>query len=287
MHVIPDLLEDGRTVQSREDGRFYSADFTVTAQWYYPETFYLPFVLVRPPEEKISSHPHRIAFINLLRQDFELVDGFQDVGFLRSHLIDEIVSSRMRLSLQVTTLIQQANSIGGKYNDIRHCERGMTFAVIALEHAPQSWWKTLLTFTTFQRYYLESQALFDYFRQWEYAPIISSPAWIEPDATIMGAITYDPEVASRFYSMRIPVWLVRPPNMVPLSTIIRNVIEPSFPPTMVKAILTDSTITWRGDSCAARNRACQSLRAAQIPVAHSAALPPPQLQLQQPADASM
>ena len=54
---IPNVLEDDTLVCVRMDGSFYTADFTKVPQLYFQGTYYLPYVLCRPPSEVIVEHP--------------------------------------------------------------------------------------------------------------------------------------------------------------------------------------------------------------------------------------
>ena len=62
---LPDLSCDEQLIRARKDGRFYTGDFTLWPQWYFPATPYLPYVRARPAPEQLESHEYKLAWYDL------------------------------------------------------------------------------------------------------------------------------------------------------------------------------------------------------------------------------
>jgi len=133
---------------------------------------------------------------------------------------------------------------------------------------PQTYKGILLTVTSFQHFFLETLACYDYITYWRDLQLnpINEPQGV---TLVVGTLTVEVELAIQFYDKGIPVWLVRRPCDFPLSTTIANVIYPTLEP-MEFEFLPGSVALWSGPARAFRNRVCQSLRSANIRLSHSA-----------------
>ncbi|KDR80499.1 hypothetical protein GALMADRAFT_62021, partial [Galerina marginata CBS 339.88] len=278
MTYIPDFSLDSRVVQLRQDGRYYTGDFTQWPQWYHPSTAYLPFVRARPSREELRTHEFALAWYNLRREDFEYEEGsaFRDFGRIKQELGERVLTMRRDLGVKVEDYAERNpdNCTMLEIRDLRHCARGMKFASLALTVASQTYNDTLLTFTSFQRYYLETRAIWEFFKLHRPLSISISLEKQEergPMADLVGAVTCDMEVAQDLYNLSVPVWLVRPPSRIPRDMII------DLPDCLLEArpelndhLWPGSIPVYDGPASAVRNRASQTLRAANIEMGHSA-----------------
>ncbi|KDR70809.1 hypothetical protein GALMADRAFT_50840, partial [Galerina marginata CBS 339.88] len=226
MPYIPDFSLDGSSVQLRRDGRYYTGDFTEWPQWYHPDTPYLPFVRARPSPEALKTHRFSLAWYNLQRTDFVYDEGsaVRDFGRIKPELGEKVLELRKQMQKKVEEYVE-SNSDGLAFlelKDLRHCARGMAFASIALTVASQSYNDTVLTFTSFQRYYLETIAIYEYHVLHRRMSILGKTLTESPGILmeLVGAVTCDLEVAQDLFNLGAPVWLVRPPSLIPRNIII-------------------------------------------------------------------
>jgi hypothetical protein len=269
MHTIPDITKDPYQVQVRADGRFATADFTLFPQWYTPGTYYLPYVRKKPI---VGNDPYEMIWYNMSGKDFERETGSisQGVGRLSSYLAHTCSDMSRELMAQIKELRVSGQYKNEELKELLFCERGMQFASISLLHAPQSYEGVLLTFTSFQRYFLETLACYDYLVEWKNMPMNVS-GQPRPTAHVVGALTHEIEVAVELFDKGIPVWLVRHCSAFPLSSIVlENEVFPTLDETIELKLLPGSGVIWAGPAGAFRNRVCQSLRSSNINLGHSA-----------------
>jgi len=67
---IPSNRYDDNTVWIRCNGRYYVHDFMLYPQWYFEGTYYLPFVLRRPPAHALEIHEWALAWYDFSPKDF-------------------------------------------------------------------------------------------------------------------------------------------------------------------------------------------------------------------------
>ena len=161
------------------------------------------------------------------------------------------------------------NYSSNDFVDLLHCATGMLFASVALSCAPQSWNLTLLTVTSFQRYFLEALACFDYLRFFK-RMIYDSETAPPVRNDLVGALTHQFEVAHNLYMQGVPVWLVRRPQAFPASIILKSAGFPGVPSHMVSELMEGVAPVFNGPAGVDRNRASQALRAGNIRLGHSA-----------------
>jgi hypothetical protein len=272
MTTIPDITKDPHVVRVRRDGRFATADFTLFPQWYASGTYYLPYVRKKPED---VNDPYATIWHKVRREDFVAEEGSNIGGMGRLSESLALLWARLRRELMAKIKIEVLSGRHSKLElkELDFCECGMHFASIALLCAPQTYEGVLLTATSFQRYFLETLACYDYLTYWR--DLRPNPI-DEPRGTahVIGTLTVEVELAVEFYDKGIPVWLVRRPCDFPLSTIILNLVYPTLEP-MELDFLAGSVALWSGPAGAVRNRVCQSLRMANIRLGHSAYQAPP------------
>ena len=276
MSWAPNMAKDELFIRVRRDGRFYTADFTLVPQLYFGNTYYLPYVLRKPPTEELTKHEHRLLWYDLDREkDFVLEPGSSSLGRLRKDLVNAVLDLRRSHSSKIKKFKQESPQYQSQIQEMLYSETGMLFAAVALDCAPQTFPLTLLTFTSFQRHFLESLACYDYFTKWHARPVTEEKPR-DVDTSIMGAITPDPEVAISFFMQGVPVWLVRPPSHIfPAMQIADPSCTPSLPPGLVTELLPGGGPIYGEGPSAFRNRACQAFRSRNICLGHSANTPRP------------
>ena len=272
--TIPDLLRfDTPDVYIRTDGRFFTADFQIFPQWYFPATYYLPFIRSKPSAGDLGTHPLHLIWYDIDRKkDFIqergcLVEGY---GRIREDLANSFVALRKELTSKVDKLNSDTRFPRERYREMNHCNRAMHFAALVLTFAPQSYMLTLLTVTLFQRAYLETLACYEFLTIWEEHKNSPSVTRRPVDTSIMGAFTCSPQIAEEFDQLGVPVWILRHVGTISRDMKIGSVVYPSVPEGAVKDIFCDSERVYIGDPSARRNRACQSLRLQTINLGHAA-----------------
>ena len=131
-----------------------------------------------------------------------------------------------------------------------------------------------MTFTSFQRFYLECLACLEYFTIWLPRLLEKDDVEIFPvDDSVMGAVTVSVLEAQTFYQQGVPVWLVRPPSA--LAKDMKIVEQVALLPSLVESRYFEKTIhpntraVTSGPPSAGRNRACQALQIGGINMGHS------------------
>ncbi|KDR65451.1 hypothetical protein GALMADRAFT_81854, partial [Galerina marginata CBS 339.88] len=282
MTYIPDFSKDEASVRLRLDGRYYTGDFTQWPQWYHSATPYLPSVQARPSRKALKTHPYALAWRNITKVDFDFEEGsaFRDFGRIKQELANSVMDMRRDLGKQVDEYVGRNphKCTAAERRDLCHCARGMAFAAIALNCASQTFDDTVLTFTSFQRYYLETLAIFEYYsihRPYSVSVPLDSQNLERQDGLAMvgvvGAVTCDLWVAQELYSLSVPVWLVRPPSRIPRNMIIINPDGQLEPPLDLVAERWEGyEPAYTGPASAVRNCASQNLQADNIRIGHSA-----------------
>lgn len=268
MHTIPDIGKDEFSIQVRSDGRFATSDFTLFPQWYALGTSYLPFVRKRPLND---NDPYEVIWYNISRRDFVPEQGSisDGVGRLATHLAGTFSDLSRELMEKVKQEVVSGRHTRAELKDALYCQRGMQFASITLLHAPQNYEGILLTVTSFQRYFLETLACYEYLTFWKDMPMNDS-AQPRSVAHVVGALTSDIQVAVDLFDKGVPVWLVRHSSCFPASTVLVDNVYPTLDSSICLDLLPGSAVIWAGHAGAFRNRVCQSLRSANITLGHSA-----------------
>ncbi|KDR70631.1 hypothetical protein GALMADRAFT_144530 [Galerina marginata CBS 339.88] len=273
MADVPDFGRDTSTVRVRMDGRFGTHDLTLWPQWYFEGTPYFPFVLKKPAQDKLATHEYRLAWYDLSPNDFELEPGsISDIGMISLTLRKGVHDLRSKLYERIREYLKDKclSENNAEVRDLLHCNLQQRYACIALESCPQTYLNTLITFTSFQRHFLEALACLDYFSKWQEIELRASCGVDLPlNTDIIGCVTTDLGLAQKFFEMGVPYWLVRPISAYSKYLHIVNPVGRTKP-NMELGICEEIGTVWEGAPSALRNRACQTLRIGSINIGHSA-----------------
>ncbi|KDR65442.1 hypothetical protein GALMADRAFT_148695 [Galerina marginata CBS 339.88] len=120
-----------------------------------------------------------------------------DFGRIKPELGEKVLELRKQMQKKVEEYVESNNDSLTflELKDLRHCARGMAFASIALTVASQSYNDTVLTFTSFQRYYLETVAIYEYYVLHQRMSILGKTLTEKPRILmeLVGAVTCDYE----------------------------------------------------------------------------------------------
>ncbi len=269
---IPNLIgRDSSAVTIYEDGRFGPADFSIFPQWYFPSTYYLPFVRRKPDADALASHPYRLIWYDMAPADFVAEPGSLITGYgrLNSNITAELTRLRVELRKKVDVLIHERHMSDVQARELRYCSRALQYSSITLETAPQNYLFTVLNLTSFQRLFLETLACYEYFTVWDQRK--TSLDRLPVDTSIMGAFTCNPEQAEEFNQIGVPVWVVR--HCSQLTTKMMKVGVPVFARDPEGSVFTphrEAGTVFTGHPSAVRNRVCQGLRMSQVKLGHAA-----------------
>ena len=269
---IPVLNFDDNNVWIRHNGRYYVHDFTLYPQWYFEGTYYLPFVLRRPPANTLDAHEYALAWYDFCPQDFVREGrGDVEIGKLRQDKVDAIIAMRKKLSNMVDSFVLDQNFDPNQLNEIRHSQRGMQFASLALFCAPQSFLMTLLTLTSFQRHFLETLACYTYLKVYLPRKLSGNTNVHRVDYSLMGTFTCSLQVAQEMHQLGVPVWLVRRPAGISKFMNVGSEVIERAPDSHCDSVVFAGTVRVHfGPPSAIRNRVCQALRIKNIQIPHSA-----------------
>ena len=214
-------------VRARANGRFAHADFTICPQWWFTKTAHLTFVLRRPLEEDINKHPLYWLWWDVQPKHFKPVEGsaFKDLGVLDEQIANVMRSEAKKLHLQVAEIARTKDTkiCGGLFfvaNRMRDASGRLSLA--SFYYRDLVW-----HVASFQRLYMETLAMVDWFKTWE-ARLLEANRQVYPvDESVMGAITDSLEVAETLFRIGAPVWLVRTPAEIPPRINILNVRPPT------------------------------------------------------------
>lgn len=270
---IPDITKDGQNVRVRSNGRYGLADFSLSPQWYFEGTYYLPYM--RKRLENLENHELGKIWYDLKMEDFILEKGglFSGLGRIRQELADEFITLRKSLAAKIKLLQTDTRFSGVDRAELLYAKQAMQFSSIILQCAPQTFELTLLTVTGFQRHYLEALACYEYLTIYWDMECDDDGENLDPVAantSLMGAFTTSSEVAEQLYRQKVPVWFVRVPAHIPLTISIVSHIHPTPPIHINFKLLPDSHAVYTGHASAIRNRACQALKVGNIRLGHRA-----------------
>lgn len=270
-NYIPDLIKyDRASVMLRTDGRFFTNDFMIFPQWYFPGTYYLPFIRKKPAAEMLATHPYRVMWYDMKDSDFvhepgSMVEGY---GRLKLEIAEELNAVRKDLWTKLKWFASEGKFEDKELRELSHCRDGMHFASICLLVGPQTLLMTRSTVTLLQRNFFEALACYEYLTI--YKPRVHSFESFPVDYSIMGAYTCDMIQVAEFLKMGVPVWYFRHAGTMTKTMQIGSKVYPELPVWSVKDIETASERIFHGPPSAARNRACQALRLQTIRLGHTA-----------------
>ena len=151
--------------------------------------------------------------------------AFKDLGVLDEQIANVMRSEAKKLHLQVAEIARTKDTkiCGGLFfvaNRMRDASGRLSLA---------SFYNRDLVWhvASFQRLYMETLAMVDWFKTWE-ARLLEANRQVYPvDESVMGAITDSLEVAETLFRIGAPVWLVRTPAEIPPRINILNVRPPT------------------------------------------------------------
>lgn len=275
MTFIPETSLDRFGVRVRADGRYTEADFTLSPQWYFEGTYYLPYIR-RKPTSNLESHPYRHIWYDLHLRDFVFERGslIPNLGRIDQSIAQEFIALRKELAAKIRQLEISTTFTGIELAELRYANEGMLFASVILTCAPQTFNLTLLTVTGFQRFFLEALACYEYLTIYRNRPLLHDDKPCDLESGLMGCFTPNLDLVEKFYRQGIPVWLVRPPAHIP-SDINIDMNPLRVRPPMELDFMSDSQDIFSGHASAIRNRACQALKLGNIKLGHGAYIPHP------------
>ena len=268
---IPNLIgKDRAVVNLRKDGRFYTNDFMYWPQWYFPGTYYLPYVRKKPPAHELATHPYRIMWYDMQDVDFVQEAGTMIMGYgrLREDLATEMTAVRKALQFKLKHFVEEGGFEEKDYRELLHCRNGMLYASVCINTAPQTLLMTRSTVTLMQRNFFEALACYEYLTIWK--PRKLTLGKLPVDTSIVGAFTCDVIQAEEFFRIGVPVWFFRHAGTMRAAKICGPRVYPMDITGCSSEIEMSSERIFNGPPSAARNRACQALRLQQIRLGHCA-----------------
>jgi len=208
-----------------------------------------------PRNNIIGAQRCLLRITNMWRTCPDLVKGFKQL--------------RVDLSNKINTLLRLSN-LPDDFRDFRYAQHGMLITSIALDCAPQSRFMTLLTFTAFQRYYLEALAFYNFYDKWNIC--LASASEKQPvDATIMGAMTCHLHIAQLFCQAGVPVWLFRAPYQLTPSMKVASMVFPFLEfDGLDNDVYPNSICIIKSAPSSVRNKASQTMHVATVSIGPSA-----------------
>ncbi len=268
---IPDVVgEDRAVVFLRTDGRFYTHDFMYWPQWYFPGTYYMPYIRKKPGPKELATHPYRIMWYDMRDSDFIQEPGSMIMGYgrLKESIAKELDAVRKALHVKLKAFYEERKFEEKDYREMLHCKDGMHYASVCLLVAPQSLLMTRSTVGLLQRNFFEALACYEYLTIWK--PRTLSFENFPVDNAIVGAFTCDVLQVQEFFKIGVPVWYFRHPGTMRPA----KICGPRVYPKVVEGCVSDKELAseriYNGPPSAARNRACQALRLQTIRLGHTA-----------------
>jgi hypothetical protein len=260
MDYIPEPHVGIRTAQGRADGKFGMEDFGQYPQPYSEELIHHCFIRRRPKDlTKYQYIWREVTEEDIIPKSLEGYAGSAQLNvgvatllvkkgeslLKKCHKLAMTIPPRKRPTLLLSLPVQ------------------MMYLAFALRDSVFDFRQIKYLVSGFQRFYLESMAMFDYCFYWLPKMAITPLSNGGPVATVrtdlMGAFTDDPLVMMRLHSNGIPAWFVRRTSDVPLSMSVINVV-PITPATVVTAQANpEFRVLYKGYAGAACSAACTTL----------------------------
>ncbi|KAJ3573912.1 hypothetical protein NP233_g2127 [Leucocoprinus birnbaumii] len=210
---LPFIDLGSRTVQLKRDGRWGAEDWTQWPQWFFDEFDYFPYVLRRPNATDLPVHPLRRIWWNMKEADFIKENGYgsSDVGRLNPSIVEEFDVLHADLTKRV--LACDCDRSSQTYGKLKAAAAGLQDSVSLLRDTPQSSANVRATVAIVQRLYLETRALLDKIEKWDRLSTLQQKHKTNP--SIVGTVTDRLGLVYDFFAKGVPVWLVRPPALIP------------------------------------------------------------------------
>ena len=163
----------------------------------------------KPTLENLANNPYALIWYDMSRRDWVPEQGsvIGGMGWLASHLVDSFTRLRKEFMVKIKVDMISRQYTPEELKELKFCECGMWFASIVLMCVPQSYEGTLLTVTSFQQYFLETLACYEYIIHWEK---LEGNLANEPHTPmhVIGTVMVDIQLEIEFFNLGIPVWLM-------------------------------------------------------------------------------
>ncbi len=118
-------------------------------------------------------------------------------------MVKKLKCLQFELSDKIEALLLCLGNQPKAYCDMCYAQHGMIITLIIPDCGPQSQLMTLLTFTAFQHYYLESLAFYNFYDKWNMCLVSTSR--LPVDTIIIEAVPCHLHIAQMFYQTGVLV----------------------------------------------------------------------------------
>ena len=205
---IPMIPIGHHVVHGRADGKFYDDDFTLTPQHYHPDSPHLPFVAIMPtnPAER------GLMWMSLSVESETIVRV--DTGYrLQQRLAEEVLRDSKVLRSKCVGFRQQHLGDEG-FTKMMWLSSSVCLLAVALRDAVYSVRNVKYIWAAWQRYYLETLAMYDYLSfcllEIMRVTLVEPPPNHLYQYSVVGTIVKEPVMLGTFYALGVPVWYICP-----------------------------------------------------------------------------
>lgn len=236
---VPQPLLGIRVVQGRADGKLGMDDMTQHPQFFHRDVPWTAFVLTKP------KRPTELSFLwrKITPSDAEVAHrpGYSGSLQMTPRFAEFFVEKAKGLQEKCLAL-KRSTPTAECPRALTHLPRQMLLVAVALQHSVYDFHHLQYMWASFQRFYLEVMALYDYLTKW--MPLmakttLSNEACIPVNDKLMGAFTDDPIIVMKLARLGVPVWRICRSHDVPRNICIARicfvtpsqvVLEPAVPP---------------------------------------------------------
>jgi hypothetical protein len=206
-YSCPIIRSGPRPVRAREDGRYFTEDFTSYPQLFTEEFGYNSVTPRRPSD---PHHPLLLLWW-VPQQEDHIIDGgsiFTGLGTLVPRHLERFTN----LQHQLTDRAKRYQEKHPLSHSLMHSlERSLRHCHERLSSLPCTFKDLVGQVAEFQRVYLDLLSWLDFeehfAHRWTSPPSHSSE--VEADSSLMGAYTTQPDTVQWLYAAGIPVWFVQ------------------------------------------------------------------------------
>lgn len=222
--AIPWPLKESHSVYLRMDMRYGPDDPTLWPQEYTPQYPHMAFISKKGARPELD-----IMWYNPTKQDFVVGSAItRGLGRLSLRIFSALLPPLNDLVRRCTEL-QLKKTLAPIFAQVM---QHLTLLIEQLQCLPTTFPKMLFALTSFQRAFLELDALYEFETVYEH----KMKFYIGPSATgralakCVGAFTTIPSYTQLLWAAGIPVWLVRPVEVFDIENILKVVPlqEPRF-----------------------------------------------------------
>lgn len=219
MNVVPEVQWGKAEVRLRKDSRFGQDDFTLWPQWHRDEVPYLACV----PRKSFPGAPEESKAFAVLwwtptHENIRLPGSTlsSEIGYIYGPEMDAMATLKSALTKEAEVVMVKMRdgmgmgavlptllpSLGSSAMFMRHAWLWLTDTAGTLE-------EKRLELVDFQRAWLELKGMVNYYnwktRRWDNSqePMPAKPEWV------IGCVADDKSAATMFWTMGVPIWLVR------------------------------------------------------------------------------